>query len=536
MALTYSKPGVEVTQVQTSTSPTLLAQDLKTVVVGKGCYVVDVDDYTYSTVYDNTSTAVTLQTPDTTLVSGAVDANSIYVDLIQKTGAAAGTTVHLYDSSSHWSYLDGVVTIASGLSTTYSGINNATIKIGYRINRTDLDKFMTFESITDIENKIGDVDLLNPLGYAVYVALANSNAVVHGYGTDTDDTTGHTSALTALSTREVYTLVPVSQVGAVIDLYSTHVDSYSAPAEKKERIVVGNRNIAWADANDTAVSGPYDSSFDAAGTSRLLRANALAKQAKRTIWTFPDIAYVLVTAHVTTLRQAYINTNICPKAETYRLYAKLATDRTFSDGTRAYAYDDITDSVWTKLANDTVTTVSAWVPVPGYYLAAAVGGQISGESPEQGLTNLPIAGISFLRFSSDFFTESQLNTIAEGGNYILNQGSDTSPISCRHQLTTDMTTIEAREVNIVKSVDFVAKFLRNALTPYIGRYNVTPAFLKLATSICNGAGLYLIREGVIKDFKLTSIAQDTVNPDTINVEFKILVKYPVNYIKVDLVF
>ena len=545
MALTYSRPGVEVTQVQTSTSPTLIAQDLKSVVVGKGCYVVDIDDYTYTDVYLDSSTAVTLQAPASTTVSGVVNEDSIYVDLIQISGAQAGQTAHLYDgtisgdSEAHWSYANGVVTIAASLSSTFTGFDNAKVRIGYSKTRYDIGSFQTFNSVTDIENKVGDVDLLNPLGFGAYMALTNASAEVHGYGiTDETDSTLHATALTTLGTREVYAMVPLVQDNTIIDAYTTHVAAYSAAAEKKERIVVGNRLIPWADSSDDLISGGHAAhdDFSAAGTARLLRSNALGRQDERTIWTFPDTAYVLVTAHVTTLRQRYIDANIFNKAVTYGIYAKLASDRTFTDGTRGYAYDNITDTVWDKLADDTVTSVSAWVPVPGYYLAAAVAGQVSGESPEQGLTNLPIAGISFIRYSSDLFTESQLNTIAEGGNYILNQGSDSAPISCRHQLTTDMTTIEMREVNIRKSLDFVSKFLRNALTPYIGRYNITAAFLKLATGVCNGAGLYLIREGVINDFKLTKIEQDSVNPDTVNVEFRVLVKYPVNYIAVDLVF
>jgi hypothetical protein len=329
-------------------------------------------------------------------------------------------------------------------------------------------------------------------------------------------------------------MTPLTQIAGNIDIYTTHANAYSSATEKRERIVVGNRAIPWLDASDGTVTGP--ASADKAATARGLKVNALARRDARTVWSFPDVAYVLVSAHVSTLKQSYINTNIFTSAVTYGLYAKLAVSRTFSDGNTGYAGDDITDIVWGRLSDDVTGEVSAYVPVPGYYLACAVGGQVSGESPEQGHTNLPIAGVNFLRNSSEFFSQAQLNTIAEGGNYILHQASDSAPISCRHQLTTDMSTIEARELNIRKVVDFTAKFLRNALTPYIGTYNITSAFIKLATSVCNGVGIFLTREGVINDFKLTSIVQDTVNPDTVKVEFKILVKYPVNYITVDLVF
>ena len=540
MALTYRRPGVEITQVQESTSPTLLAEDLKAVVIGEGYYVVDIDDYTYTTTYSGIQTDVTIQVPDTNLISGTIDSDSIFIDLIQKTGAQAGQTVHLYDSTDHWTWIaPDTVRIAADLDngsvlTAASGFNNADISIGYRLLRTDLSDFLTFESISDIETQVGDVDLLNPLGFAAFVALTNAQAQVHGMAVgDATSTVDHASALDTLALQEVYAMVPLDQNGTIGDQYTTHANAFSAATEKKERIVVMNRTINWADGNDDATTF---AASDNAGTSRRLRANALARADSRTIWVHPDTCYVLVTAHLTTLRQDYIATNLFADVTARGLFAKTASSIRLQDGTTILARTDITDNNWDRLAEDFAGELTAYVPVPAYYAAAAVAGQISGEAPEQGLTNLAMAGISFLRYSSDYFTETQLNNIAQGGNYILQQGSDAAPISSRHQLTTDMSTIELREVNIRKSLDFVAKFLRNALTPYIGRYNITAAFLKLATSVCNGAGLFLKREGVINDFKVTTIEQDTVNPDTVRVEFRVLVKYPVNYITVDLVF
>jgi len=64
-----------------------------------------------------------------------------------------------------------------------------------------------------------------------------------------------------------------------------------------------------------------------------------------------------------------------------------------------------------------------------------------------------------------------------------------------------MTQVSKRELSIVKTLDYVAKFIRTAMGPYIGRYTITPAFLKLINSILISISLYLIREGRLSDMK-----------------------------------
>jgi hypothetical protein len=129
-----------------------------------------------------------------------------------------------------------------------------------------------------------------------------------------------------------------------------------------------------------------------------------------------------------------------------------------------------------------------------------------------------------------------LNKIAEGGTWIYVQDNKVAPIYCRHQQSTDVTSVAKREMSITKALDYTAKFVRNGLKPYIGRYNITPAYLKLVETILNGISRYLVREGIIGDMKVLSVKQDDINPDTIYVDVEIKVLYPVNYIKVTLIF
>ena len=109
-------------------------------------------------------------------------------------------------------------------------------------------------------------------------------------------------------------------------------------------------------------------------------------------------------------------------------------------------------------------------------------------------------------------------------------------VSCRHQLSTDMSSVETRELNITKSVDYTAKFIRNSVSGFIGRSLITPAFLQVLGNIIAGLGSTLVKEGRLNGFKVTSVTQDVVSKDTVLVTIEIQPKYPVNYIKIQLIF
>lgn len=175
-------------------------------------------------------------------------------------------------------------------------------------------------------------------------------------------------------------------------------------------------------------------------------------------------------------------------------------------------------------------------PVPGSYYCAANAGLLISQRPEQPLTNLPIAGLVKTYGSQDYFSEAQLNSMAGGGTYIMTQDVSNGPIYSRHQVSTDITSVAYRELSVTKALDYTAKFIRDGIKPYIGKNVISPAFMKLLNSVLVSQGLFLVRDGVLNDFKVAKIEQDNASKDTVNVEVSVLVKYPVNYIKIKLVF
>lgn len=574
--MAYVKPGVEVTQTQKTVSPNLITPDLNAVVVGPGYFIGDYDGALYPP-YTGGSLQVTVSGLDTSVM--ALDTTTLYVDLVGRSGSLAGTVKHLVALSQYTVDANtGIVTISgnltgsyvsdpsAGVITTgvaYSSTVYAVPKIGFRALRTDLNKLVTIESVSDIETQVGKITVKNPLAFGLYMSLLNANTVVYGYGVRSDqtanpaltpnsasDSTEHANALSYLETREVYALAPLTTNSSILSSYRTHVNNSSLPINKHERIAFLNPLIPWTTASDTLVGTTYlvgalDATTDKSGTARMLRTNALTLGERRIFYTFPDTAYVQEEMHVSTLSYTALQGffGFSGSTNANKLFAVLDQQVTLSSAHPVHPNmiyspgTQITSTVLTDLS--AVTEVSRYqvrIPVPGFYIPTVVAGEVAGEAPQQGFTNLPTAGLSSLKFSSDWFTETQLNLIAEGGNYIMHQPSAVSPIVCRHQLSTNMSSVQTRELNIIKSVDFVAKFVRNGISPYIGRYNVTPQFLALLTTTLNAQATFLIRAGYINDMKILKVEQDPIQLDTILVDLSVLPQYPVNYVKINLIF
>ena len=282
------------------------------------------------------------------------------------------------------------------------------------------------------------------------------------------------------------------------------------------------------------------SSAEKATIANEIKAQNFAIGSKRIFSVHPDVAYVLETRHILTVDPTWIENSFSDfvnlSFSTYGAKAKLATDMTLTDGTKYWTGDYITAAMVTTMLHNGIHSLSCYVPVPGYYYCAVVAGQVAGQAPSAPLTNVASAGISKTYGSQDYFSEAHLNTMGEGGTYIMTQPTPNSAISSRHQMSTDISSVAKRELSVTKALDFVSKFLRAGLRSYIGKYAITPNFLRMLTTILNGQGRYLVREGHVNDFKVLNVLQDPIGPDSILVEIEVQVKYPANYIKIQLLF
>jgi len=542
----YVKPGVEVKQVQRTATPILNSPELSATIVGRGYWWQDPswDDASdplrnseYPTTYTNVVKSITYSTVNAAY-NELPDAGLWVIDLVVTAGSGAGTTVRLgADDVSNVS-TSGLTINANVLSTAGHG-NSAIIKVGFLAKREDNSfNHLTYSSLTDIQDGVGEPYSFNPLAFGASLAMGNAGASVDVIAVSgTSDATAYGNALDVLETVDTYVIAPMSHKLTDGD-YRTHCTSQSEPEMKKERILFLNPEQSFSGGGSRWSQTSSERLIDA-GAMR--DANALIGK-KRTFNVHPDSAYVEESRHISTIKSSWIKSSLTAHTTVFDSVGnqcKFAADVVV--GTKTYrAGEYITDTVFADLvaggwggASGQVTVLA---PVPGFYFCAANAGAVIGKAPEQPLTNVAINGIKQTLGSQDYYSESALNTLAEGGTYIMTQSSPAAPIVSRHQMSTDVTSIAKRELSVTTALDYTAKFVRKAMAPYIGKNVISPAFLKLANTVLVGVGMYLVREGVLNDFQVASVKQDSISPDTLQVEINVLVKYPVNYIKITLVF
>jgi hypothetical protein len=172
--------------------------------------------------------------------------------------------------------------------------------------------------------------------------------------------------------------------------------------------------------------------------------------------------------------------------------------------------------------------------VPGYHACVADVARAGQLSPSQPFTNLPYSGFTRVVGSSDKFSENQMATAAAGGVWWVIQDVPGGSLTCRHQLSTDVSTLKLREFSITRSVDYVAKVIRAQTRRFIGRNNITKALLDML-GLSLQAALSSVIGPVVQGASIDSIAQNASNPDQVDVTVSVTVYYPCNKITITIV-
>ena len=545
--MAYVKPGVEISQIETSVTPVLIAPDLEACVIGAAYHWQDptLDDSEWATEYvpADGSLTIALSGYGSTWYDLTTNDNElVIVDVYVTSGTYAGYYYHYDSTDSNITVATNEIVITSGLSLPKELIGTdadveiprAKIKIGYRARKTDIARLQNIERTSDIVTKLGSIVSWNPAAYGAYLAMVNAGKSINAYAVSgISQASDYQDGIDDLEPHEIYAIAIMENSLDLSDELQTHVDAQSEATIKHERIAIFNKSISNATYRTAGV--------DKSAISEEIKAQNFAYADKRCYSVHPDIAYITETRHILTLDPTWIDNSFeefCGNSffSSRNCYAKYASDLTLTDGTKFWKNDNITSANVTTMLHNGIHELTVKVPVPGFYYCAVIAGQIAGEDPSQPLTNMSTAGLSETYGSQDYFSEANLNTMAEGGTYIMTQPTPTAPLTSRHQMSTDVSSIAKRELSAVKALDFVSKFMRNGLRPYIGKYAITPAFLRMLGTILTGMGRYLVREGHINDFRVLNVLQDPAAPDTILVEINVLVKYPANYIKIQLLF
>jgi len=443
-----------------------------------------------------------------------------------------------------------------------------------------------FDDVTTMEASIGPISTQNPLALGVFLAMTNCQSYqVSALGVDEDSAAapfgtldGWVRALEFLESREVYAIAPLTDDEYVQGLLAVHVATMSAPEERGERILFIWSAIPDRAATITVVSGEggetngtTDSfTLDSNPNSDLI-ANGIdptdtievdanlylevvvtvlgSSELRR--YSVSDVNGVILTLRTTFAddenTDGFFTTT--PLSEElsgadYSLKIRgaelLVTGTTIPDlSARATAAADAATPYASRrvyyLACDSVDTSIDGVTqnVEGFYAAAAIVGMVAQQPAQQPFTNFPIAGLGAVYGTDDTFSERQLDTIADGGRYVLtNLGG---AVSARKQLSTSTTSIQNKELSITKAIDWLAKGLRDTNRVFIGRSVITSGFLDQLT-LCNEGFLdYAEQLGVVRKAELKSLLQSTTEPDTVLIEVNVTPVYPCNKIKITIV-
>lgn len=178
--------------------------------------------------------------------------------------------------------------------------------------------------------------------------------------------------------------------------------------------------------------------------------------------------------------------------------------------------------------------------IPGYFAGPVLSGLTAGLPSQQGFTNLSVTGFVGRENSDDKFSDTQLDTIAGGGNFIFVQPIPDTALVVRHQLTTDLSTIFFQEYSVTKNVDLLSRFFRTLYRPFIGIYNITDGLLDLLKSRGEGGIAFLKdqrapRVGApLRSGALSRIEESATQPDTVEIDVDVGIPLPLNNIKLTL--
>lgn len=478
----------------------------------------------------------------------------------------------------NWSQEANYITIKSGITTYLTTlvalgeparlpVLAAKLFVQHRdLLQNNINSISSVRTPGAVEALLGTVHPDNPLAQGVYDATLNSsNQIVYFIGVETDNLAGYNAAIEiAKKSDKVYSFAPMTFDRAVQEAVVSHVNAYSTPE-------VGRWRIAWLGVQDITSHVLYDLKEDGNSYTATITDDPVVSGTQYKLVTCVGANFI--TDGVRPNDKVRINFRLDPNSNV--IYDEFTVDdvRTEESLTltsvltapvnapvkvnivRVYTKDERATNIALiggEYNNRRVRSIfpdtykSAGVTKPGYFLAAALAGLRSSVVPHQGLTNTEFLGADDLSKVVETFTQDQLNVMAEQGIWLVTQEIVGATPYVRHQLTTAEASLNTAEDSITTNVDNISYGLKHALAPYIGVYNVNPENLLVVREAIIGelnfraTGTRTIRAGN----QLTSFSPKDdilllrVNPtfkDRIDVEVRLNVPYPLNFINLKLI-
>jgi len=447
---------------------------------------------------------------------------------------------------------------------------------------------LSISDTTTLGTVLGPINQSNPLGLGMFFQIINAPGIAcKGMGV-AEATAGEPEGSLAayaevanfIQSEEVWAICPLTSSKVVHELFDAHVSFMSGAAQKGERILIECPLDPTRD-NDSVIASGLSANTTATPNQLIVDSNpnqGLIDHGVNSSLTIPQSADVFVEIQIVTgavqetrrynvqsvngvlltfrvtftggfntdgfyttipLTETLVDANwsMLIRGETLLIPGSTLLDKDRVAATVAARSNSIKNRRVISLFPDTITAVveGSDQNISSFFYGAGMTGMTASNPPQQGFTNLPSTGYTGVKGSQDTFSTQQLNTMAGGGTYIIVQDVQGGPVTSRHQLTTDLTSVETREFSITKVVDFVAKFMRTGLRNFIGTFNITQPFLDMLSTVIQGQLSFLEDGGVILGGDLNNLIQDKHSPDTVLVDVTLDVPFPCNYIRLTLI-
>ena len=450
----------------------------------------------------------------------------------------------------------GTVTINATPEVVYGAVVSADVFFGYTALRTDQsNRVLTIEDALDLQGQLGTIDDTNPLALGVSIALANTTGRVRAIAISSDDLVGYLAALEYAEGERLYYLAPLTQDLSILTAFKAHCEGLSTPENASWRVAIVNTAIPTQQ-----YMGQYSPTFVNANGGN----NTVTVISSKYVLTASNATFISdgvapgdsvyftaatpggqVGAHqvleVVSNQQLVIQTTSTSTAVSYYI------SRTMSKTQSAAAVASVSEVFNTKrvwhvqpdLVGVTVNGVTKFLP--GYYLCCGLAGMGAGFPVQQGFTNIGVAGIVDLKHSNFYFSKSNIGAMAEKGTCIFVQDSQGGTPYVMHELTTDISVLQYREMLVVKNWDFLSYYYYDKLKSFIGSWNITPDTLNTIRQTLIASSELLKTKKLPKigppllSYAIKSLAQNAFNKDNADCYMQVELVYPLNYLNLHLV-
>ena len=370
-----------------------------------------------------------------------------------------------------------------------------TLYVSYRALRdvADTEGLIAIESVSDIESNLGVISLNNEIAYGANEALSGAQGkMIYALRTAADTTTAYAAALKKIeATDSVYALCPLTDSSEVKAIVATHCENMSVKTVKNfRRCYLGTDSPGEYAVLTRAADGTTKLNLDvtampAAGIYADLTNDPTVNLLTLGL-TQGDLIKVIdsggsytgdefVIDEVTDSNSLILSEGPLTSGSFYVEFWKANTAESqiqyIIDSSQALNSRRAVN-VWVENATRSINGVPT--VIPNKYVAAEIAGLRTAVVAWQGLTMTEISSVTDAPAMYTRYTNTLLNQAASNGVLIVTQEAESGAMFIRHQLTTRTSDGSlAYEDSVGTSLDFISFQIKDALSGFIGRKNVT---------------------------------------------------------------